>query len=72
MNEEIEVRRLMALLEREFGPVEGARPRLRLVAGGSVKALAAVNDPPRRYLRPTEARKVYGYPGEGMKTGSGG
>lgn len=59
----------MALLERELGPVEGARPKLSLV---HVNDLTAANDPPRRYLRPTEARKVYGWPGEGMKTGSDG
>jgi hypothetical protein len=28
--DEVKVRRLMALLEREFGPVDGARPKLRL------------------------------------------
>ncbi|KZC17039.1 hypothetical protein RHOFW510R12_01405 [Rhodanobacter sp. FW510-R12] len=31
MSEEIKVRRLMALLEREFGPVEGAKPKLTIV-----------------------------------------
>lgn len=72
MNEEVEVRRVMALLEKAFGPVEGAKPRLRVVGAGSVNELAPANEPTRRYLRPTEARKLYGWPGEGMKTGSDG
>lgn len=72
MIDEVKVRRLMALLEKELGPVAGARPKLQLVARGSVKELAPANEPTRRYLRPTEARKLYGWPGEGMKTGSEG
>lgn len=72
MIEEVKRCRLLALLERELGPVEGAKPRLRVVGVGSVKELAAANETTRRYLRPTEARKLYGWPGEGMKTGSDG
>lgn len=41
--DEVKVRRLLALLEKEFGPIEGARPKLRLVvnngAPGASKAI---------------------------------
>src|SRR5690349_13972070 len=72
MSEEVKRCRLLALLERELGPVQGARPKLRAVGDASVNALTSANEPARRYLRPTEARKAYGWPSDGMKTGSDG
>lgn len=61
--------RLKALARKKWPKDYKAKPKLRLVG---VNELTAVNDPPSRVLRPTEARKVYGWPGEGMKTGSEG
>lgn len=36
----MKVRRLLALLEEEFGPVEGARPKLTIVRSQDHKELA--------------------------------
>ena len=61
-----ERRRLLTIPESGLGPVEDARPKLRLVGVDSVNELA------RRYVRRTEARRAYGWPNERMKKGSDG
>lgn len=43
MNNEVKECRLLALLEQEFGRVEGARPKLQVVGGRDVKMPAPVN-----------------------------
>ncbi|SEJ55126.1 hypothetical protein [Frateuria terrea] len=68
MDEEM-VCRLKALAREKWPKDYKSKPKLRLVG---VNDLAPANEPPRRVLRPTEARKLYGWPGEGMKTGSDG
>ena len=57
MNEEVKMRRLLALLQKEFGPVESATPKLRIVREPTAVKNPASQRPAIFALGPIEARR---------------
>lgn len=57
MNEEVKMRRLLALLQKEFGPVESATPKLTIVKKPAPVKKPSMDRPAIFALGPIEARR---------------